>query len=145
MLKEMFQAWLQIHTPINSSWMALVVVVVFVICELMLTGIIVVGILHLVDYLFSKRGESAGIVTQKNISCRRAHTSFVMAGKVLVPIHCPAHTSYCLLIRISDGTSGWFYTSQQFFESIAETQNVYVNYSRGRILGTVYINSLQVT
>lgn len=144
MLKDMGQMWWQLHTPVDSSWMAVVIVVIFVIIEVLLAGMMVAGALQLVDFLFSKKEESTGVVVQKQVTHHAGSTTLMMAGKVPVPIHHPSHTSYCLLIRLSDGNSGWFYTNREFLEWIPEMQNVYVKYSKGWMSGTVYIQTLQV-
>jgi len=109
-----------------------------------LTIVIVGGLLSLsvwlVDSSFLPIKEKEGIVTNKYYVAPHASTSYVMSGKVMIPITTYHSASYEVEIAI-DGISDKMCLNQGYWNTIKVGQKLYCQYTNGRILKSLYIKS----
>lgn len=94
----------------------------------------------LIDSSFLPIKEKDGIVTNKYIVPAHSTTTFVMSGKVMIPITNYYDTSYEIEITI-DGLKDNVSMYQDCWNDILVGQKINCKYTNGRLMKSLYIKS----
>ena len=109
-----------------------------------LTIAIVGGLLWLsvwlIDSSFLPIKEKEGTITNKYIIPAHTTTTYIMSGKVMIPITSYISTSYDVEITI-DGITDDVCLNQGYWNTVEVGQKLCCQYTNGRILKSLYIKS----
>ncbi len=109
-----------------------------------LTILIFVGIswlsIWMVDSFYLPVKQKEGIIVNKYYTPAHTNTTFVMSGKVMIPVSTFIDECYMVNINI-DGLVDDFELDINHWNTIKISDKVNCNYSNGRILESLYIKS----
>ena len=96
----------------------------------------------LIDSSFMPIKEKDGIVTNKYIIPAHVTTTYVMSGKVMIPITTYHNTSYNIEITI-DNLEDDVCIYEGYYDVVLIGQKIHCKYTNGRIKKSLYIKSLE--
>lgn len=109
----------------------------------MVSGLIIYGLLELINSVFLPVQEGYGVIIQKNFIPSHHTTTLVPGAKgTLIPITTWHPDAWSMIIS-ADGKNGTFYIDETGYVRYNIHQKVKITYSIGRIWGTLNIKSIQ--
>ena len=91
----------------------------------------------LIDSSFMPVKENEGVIIDKYIVPERTTITYVMSGKVLIPITNHQNSTYNLVISI-DELEGSLCVDESYYNNVSVGQKVHCRYTNGRIKKSLY-------
>lgn len=127
--------------PFSIGWLEIILGSILWVMSLIIFGLIAWGTFYLIDYSFLKQQQDKGIVIDQWICPAHNSTSFVMTGKVMIPITTHYNTSWHLDIEIN-GLKDDVSVSKSYFDLIDIGDSVNCEYVNGRLSNYIYIKNI---
>ena len=127
------------HDLIYGDWVERILMSVILICFLSVFAML--GLLGycIADYAFTQEKATVGVVSGKHYEF--PYTTYVLAGKVLVPVHHPEQ--WVVGVRTQDNQAGSINISQTGWDGFRQGDKLNIVYSSGRFSGSLSIKSIQ--
>lgn len=112
---------------------------------LFVAGLIIYGLVMLVDYAFLFSKYDIGKITNKNYTEPYDETTVVYDPATKTSRPSTTHHPACYLLIISvAGKTGEFEVSKNYYNKCSISQQVNVRYSIGRLFGTLYVKDVDI-
>ncbi len=126
----------------DNDWMGYVLGVLMWLLSLLIVGGLLWLAVWLIDSSFMPIKEKDGVITNKYIVPAHTTTTYVMSGKIMIPITTYHSTTYNLEITI-DELEDDVCVYENYYDNISVGQTVHCKYTNGRIKKSLYIKSLE--
>lgn len=125
----------------DNDWTEWVFGIIAWFTTIVLLVVFIWGSIWLIDSSFLPTNEENGVVTGKYEIPAHSTTTYVMSGKVLIPITTFYKTQYEIEITIDELTDD-LSLKEEFWNELKVGQTLCCKYTKGRILKSIYIKSL---
>ncbi len=145
-MKDFFSEFMRtLTTPPGDHWMDYGILAVVWVLVLMVVGLVLFGVLSLIDGTFLSVQEGTGQLISKHFE--ESHTTTVLVYNAALKTSLP-HTTYHpdawkLGIQVGDGV-GDFYVSATDYVKLKVQQRIDLTYTIGRLWGTLYIKTISL-
>ncbi|WP_077920441.1 hypothetical protein [Spirosoma sp. 209] len=112
------------------------------ICVLLMLGLLLIGVLYVADNVGMPVKEGKGVVIGKRIAPAHTTTTWVMSGKVLVPVITRHPTVWYLDIQV-DAQTDEMHVSEARYNKTPIGKTVQCKYVLGRLSEDLYIREIR--
>ena len=141
-MKEFFaDTWELLTTNPDDGFLGYVILGFLWVLIIVLIGLSIWGILYLIDTVGMPTQTGAGIIIDKSFSPAHSTTTFMMSGKVMIPITTFHSDAWYIYIQVND-IIGSYQVSNAYFDFAKINQHVDVEYSIGRIWNSIDIKNI---
>jgi len=128
--------------PFFDGWQGIIIGILIWILAAFLFILISYGIYYLIDSSNLELKNGVGLITNKFFTPYHTTTTYIMSGKVLVPIVYNYPDTYELLIKIN-GMSDLIEVSHEQYLSLGINDKVECIYKLGKLSDSLYIESIK--
>lgn len=127
--------------PLDEGFLGYAFLVLLWIINLAVIGLLAYGLLYLIDTAWMPIHNGEGVVINKWFSPAHSVTTYVMSGKIMIPITNFYSDTWYISISVN-GISDKVSITYSYFNVVRINDHLNVSYSFGRIWHTINIKSI---